>query len=84
MQMSGGPKTVNLKLVLLVIAIAIAAGTLFFTQKIVKKLQDREKKTVELYAEGLKYISQKNNIIFLLCGGGRKNIYLIDSIKNYL
>lgn len=55
--MSGGPKSVNLKLILLVIAITIAAGTLFFTQRIVKKLQDREKKTVELYAEGLKFIA---------------------------
>ena len=40
--------------------------------------------TAYLIAEGLKYISQKKNIIFLLCGGGRKNINLIDCIKNYL
>ena len=37
-----------------------------------------------MIAEGLKYIGQKNSITFLLCGGGRKNINLIDSIKNYL
>ena len=40
--------------------------------------------TAYLIAEGLKYISKKNSIIFLLCGGGRKNINLIDCIKNYL
>ena len=40
--------------------------------------------TAYLIAEGLKHISQKNNITFLLCGGGRKNINLIDCIKNYL
>jgi anhydro-N-acetylmuramic acid kinase len=40
--------------------------------------------TAYLIVEGLKYISQKNSIKFLLCGGGRKNIYLIDCIKNYL
>jgi len=40
--------------------------------------------TAYLIVEGLKYISQKNSITFLLCGGGRKNIYLIDCIKNYL
>ena len=40
--------------------------------------------TAYLIAEGLKYISQKNNITFLTCGGGRKNIYLTDCIKNYL
>ena len=37
-----------------------------------------------LISEGLKFISQKNNITFLLCGGGRKNISLIHCIKNYL
>ena len=37
-----------------------------------------------MIAEGLKYISQKNSILILLSGGGRKNIYLIDCIKNYL
>ena len=31
-----------------------------------------------------KYISQKNSITFLVCGGGRKNVSLIESIKNYL
>ncbi len=40
--------------------------------------------TAYLIAEGLKYISQKNSIIYLLCGGGRKNTNLIDCIKNYL
>ncbi len=40
--------------------------------------------TAYLIAEGLKYISKKNSIIFLLCGGGRKNIKLFDCIKNYL
>jgi len=40
--------------------------------------------TAYLIAEGLKHISKKNSITFLLCGGGRKNIYLIDCIKNYL
>ena len=40
--------------------------------------------TAYLIAEGLKNISQKNKITFLFCGGGRKNIYLIDSIKTYL
>ena len=37
-----------------------------------------------MIAEGLKHISQKNKITFLICGGGRKNIYLIDCIKSYL
>jgi len=40
--------------------------------------------TAYLIAEGLKYISQKNSIKFLLCGGGRKNSNLINRIKNYI
>ena len=40
--------------------------------------------TAYLIADGLKHISQKNNITFLLCGGGRKNSNLIDRIKNYI
>ena len=40
--------------------------------------------TAYLIAQGLEYISQKNSILFLVCGGGRKNIKLINCIKNYL
>ncbi|MDA9733027.1 anhydro-N-acetylmuramic acid kinase [Candidatus Pelagibacter sp.] len=40
--------------------------------------------TAYLISQGLKYISQKNNITFLICGGGRKNSNLINSVKNYL
>ena len=40
--------------------------------------------TAYLISQGLKNISQKNSITFLICGGGRKNNNLINSIKNYL
>ena len=40
--------------------------------------------TAYLIAEGLKHISQKNSIKFLLCGGGRKNSNLINRIINYI
>ena len=40
--------------------------------------------TAYLIAEGLKYVSQEHSIIFLLCGGGRKNSNLINRIKNYI
>ena len=40
--------------------------------------------TAYLISQGLKHISQKNSITFLICGGGRKNNNLINSIKNYL
>jgi len=40
--------------------------------------------TAYLIAQGLEHISKKNNILFLVCGGGRKNTNLINSIKYYL
>ena len=40
--------------------------------------------TAYLIAQGLEYISKENNIVFLVSGGGRKNINLINCIKNYL
>jgi len=57
MKMSGGPASVNFKIFLLIIAILIAAGTLFYTQNLVQKLQEKEKQIVELYAKGIEYIA---------------------------
>lgn len=57
MKMSGGPASANIKILLLIIAILIAAGTLFYTQNLVQKLQEKEKQIVELYARGIEYIA---------------------------
>jgi len=57
MKMSGGPASVNFKIFLLIVAILIAAGTLFYTQNLVQKLQEKEKQIVELYARGIEYIA---------------------------
>ncbi len=54
---SSNPSSVNLKAGLLIIAIIIAAGTLFYTQSIVRKLIVREKHTAHLYAESLQYLA---------------------------
>lgn len=54
---SSNPSSVNLKAGLLVIAIIIAAGTLFYTQSIVRELIAREKRTAHLYAESLQYLA---------------------------
>ncbi len=40
--------------------------------------------TAYLISQGLRYISKDNRITILICGGGRKNNFLIDCIKNYL
>ncbi len=57
MKMSGGPATINIKIVLLFIAILIAAGTLFYTQNLVEKLQEKERQIVQLYARGIEYVA---------------------------
>ncbi len=57
MKMSGGPASVNFKIILLIIALAIAGGTLYYTQNLVSKLQERERSIVELYAKGFEYIA---------------------------
>ncbi len=40
--------------------------------------------TAYLIAQGLEHVSNNNSIKFLVCGGGRKNIFLINCINNYL
>ncbi len=54
---SQNPSSVNLKIGLIVFAIVIAAGTLVYTQKVVKDLIVREKRTAHLYAESLQYLA---------------------------
>ncbi len=69
MKMSGGPATINIKVTLLLVAILIAVGTLYYTQNLVKKLQEKERQIVELYASGIEYIAnttqQNVDITFL-------------------
>ncbi|MCJ7650953.1 MAG: HAMP domain-containing histidine kinase [Candidatus Lokiarchaeota archaeon] len=59
--MSGGPASVNLKIILLFIALVIAGGTLYYTQSLVTKLQENEIQIVELYAKGIEYIANTTN-----------------------
>jgi signal transduction histidine kinase len=61
MRMSGGPASANLKIILLAAAFIIAAGTLFYTQNLVSKLQQKEKQIVELYAKNLEYLVNVND-----------------------
>ena len=61
MKMSGGPASVNIKIILLIIAVLIAVGTLIYTQNLVSKLQQKEKQIVELYAKGIEYIANTSN-----------------------
>ena len=58
--MSGGPASVNFKIILLLIAVLIAVGTLYYTQTLVEKLQEKERQIVELYAKGIEYVANTN------------------------
>jgi len=57
MKMSGGPASLNIKIGLIIIALLIAVGTLYYTQNLVTVLQDRERSIVELYAKGIEYVA---------------------------
>ncbi|MBS4034108.1 MAG: HAMP domain-containing histidine kinase [Ignavibacterium sp.] len=61
MKMSGGPASVNVKLLLLFLALIIAGGTLYYTQSLVTKLQEKERQIVDLYAKGFEYIANTTN-----------------------
>lgn len=61
MKMSGGPASVNLKFILIIFALIIAFGTLYYTNQLVVKLQEKERQIVELYAKGIEYIANTNN-----------------------
>ena len=61
MKMSGGPASIRIKVLLLIVAMLIAIGTLIYTQSLVSKLQKKEKEIVELYAKGIEYIANSSN-----------------------
>jgi signal transduction histidine kinase len=61
MEMSGGPASIRIKILLVLIALFIAIGTLIYTQILVSKLQSKEKDIVELYAKGIEYIANSSN-----------------------
>ena len=49
--------SLRLKTSLILVAIIIASGTLYYTQNLVSKLQQREREIVELYAKGIEYVA---------------------------
>lgn len=62
MKYSGSKSALNLKLALLAIGAVIALGTLFYTQNLVSKLQDRERKIVELYANSYEFLTNSDDV----------------------
>jgi signal transduction histidine kinase len=62
MKMSGGPASVNFKIFLLLIALIIASGTLYYTQTLVAKLQQSQREIVQLYANGYEYLATSTSV----------------------
>lgn len=61
MKMAGGPSTTIYKVILLIAAIIIGAGTLFYTNYLVRNLQEREREVVQVFAGGLEYIANSSS-----------------------
>jgi len=87
-KMSGGPGSIQLKVILLVFATIIALATFIYTQSLISQLEEREKKVAELFASSLQQVAEidasEKDFSFLLDVIKRIDFPLIltDSSKN--
>jgi len=69
MKISNSTAAMNIKLALVIIGALIAIGTLFYTRDLVDKLQERERRTVQLYAHSLEFAANSetfnNDVTFI-------------------
>jgi two-component sensor histidine kinase len=56
-QIISTPRSANIKIALLIAALILVAGLLFYTQTIVERLQTKEREVADLYARSLEYIA---------------------------
>jgi nitrogen-specific signal transduction histidine kinase len=61
MKISNSTAAMNIKLALVSIGALIAIGTLFYTRDLVDKLQERERKTVQLYARSIEFTANSES-----------------------
>ena len=54
------PRSANIKIFLLVIAVLIVLGTLYYTQRIVGELLLKEREVADLYASSLQFIANSS------------------------
>lgn len=70
MKIYSNPSARNIKFALIFLGLLIGAGTLLYTNSLVKTLQDREKQVIQLFANGLEYIANSaqdySDITFLM------------------
>jgi len=57
--MAKRPVSANFKILLVFLALAIVIGTLFYTQIIVQKLQEKENRYADLYVKALEYLGSE-------------------------
>ena len=50
-----------LKTILIIFTLVISCSSIYYTEKLVKKLAEREEKMIDLYAKGLKFIVSPDN-----------------------
>jgi signal transduction histidine kinase len=55
-----GPRSANIKIVLIALAVLIVVGILIYTRHIVKQLVDRERSIADLYAKSVEFIASPN------------------------
>ena len=53
----------NIKISLVVVACAIVIGTLVYTQKVVEKLEKKQREFADLYAKSLEYIANEKTVL---------------------
>lgn len=61
MKLSKIISSANIKFGLLLLALAISIGTLYYSQNLITKLQAREKQVVELFADGLRFVANSES-----------------------
>lgn len=61
MNLKGGPASVRIKIALVIFAVLIGAGTILYTNTLVKRLEQKEKQVVQLFADGLQYVANANS-----------------------
>ena len=72
--MSGGPGSIQIKIILLVFAIIIALATFVYTQALISQIEVREKQVAELFASSLQQVAK-------LDASDKDFTFLLDVIK---
>ncbi|MBU0473455.1 MAG: HAMP domain-containing histidine kinase [Bacteroidetes bacterium] len=73
-KMTGGPGSIQIKVILLVFATIIALATFIYTQTLISQLEAREKKVAELFASSLQQVAE-------LDASDKDFTFLLDVIK---